>query len=58
MSTTRKNTYTYVEPSAPGNYAFGGTLVHTSNGIFPEFTEPLKLHDRNMDLENKSDYWD
>lgn len=43
--------YTYAEPSVPGNYAFGGTILFASNGIYPEFSEPLKLHDRRMDLE-------
>jgi len=46
--------YTYAEPSTPGNYAFGGTILHTCNGIFPEFNEPLKLHDRQMDLEGRT----
>ena len=44
-------TYTYVEPSVPGMYAFGGTLIYTCNGIFPEFNTPLKLHDRDMRKE-------
>jgi len=43
--------YTYAEPSVSGDYAFGGTLLFTSNGIFPEFNVPIKLHDRQMDLE-------
>jgi len=43
--------YTYAEPTKKGNWAFGGTILFTSNGIFPEFNEPIKLHDRNMDLE-------
>ncbi len=43
--------YTYAEPSTPGNYAFGGTILFTSNGIYPEFNTPIKLHDRRMDLE-------
>ena len=46
--------YTYAEPSTPGIYAFGGTILFTSNGIFPEFNEPIKLHDRRMDLESNS----
>ncbi len=45
--------YTYVEPAEPGFYAFGGSLIFTSNGIYPEFNEPLKLHDRRMDLEGR-----
>ncbi len=45
--------YRYVEPSTPGNYAFGGTILYSSNGIFPEFNEPVKLHDRRMDLERR-----
>ncbi len=43
--------YTYAEPSKPGSYAFGGTILFTSNGIYPEFNEPIKLHDRQMELE-------
>jgi len=46
-----KGTYKYVEPKKPGRYAFGGTILYTSNGVFPEFTIPIKLHDRQMDLE-------
>ena len=43
--------YKYAEPAISGDWAFGGTILFTSNGIFPEFNEPIKLHDRNMDLE-------
>jgi len=43
--------YTHAEPSQAGRWAFGGTILFTSNGIFPEFNKPIKLHDRNMDLE-------
>jgi len=43
--------YIYAEPSIPGSYAFGGTLLYTSNGIYPEFNTPIKLHDRQMNLE-------
>ena len=46
-----KDDYTYVEPEQPGRYAFGGTLLFTSNRVFPEFNTPIKLHDRQMDLE-------
>ncbi len=45
--------YTYAEPSTPGFYAFGGTILFTSNGIFPEFNTPIKLHDRQMNLERR-----
>lgn len=45
--------YTYAEPSKEGFYAFGGTILFTSNGIFPEFNTPIKLHDRQMNLENQ-----
>ena len=45
--------YTYAEPSTPGFYAFGGTFLHTSSGIFPEFNTPIKLHDRQMNLEGR-----
>jgi hypothetical protein len=48
--------YTYAEPATPGNYAFGGTILFTSNGIYPEFNEPIKLHDRQMNLEVQSRY--
>ena len=43
--------YRYVEPSKKGSWAFGGSILYTSTGIFPEFNEPIKLHDRNMLLE-------
>jgi len=43
--------YQYAEPKEPGDYAFGGTIIFTSNGIYPEFNTPIKLHDRRMDLE-------
>ncbi len=43
--------YTYAEPAKPGWYAFGGTILFTSNGIYPEFNTPIKLHDRQMNLE-------
>ena len=45
--------YRYVEPIKKGNWAFGGDILYTSNGIFPEFNIPIKLHDRNMDLERR-----
>jgi hypothetical protein len=45
------STYKYAEPSQKGNWAFGGSILFTSNGIFSEFNTPIKLHDRNMDLE-------
>jgi hypothetical protein len=47
----REGTYTYAEPKEPGSYAFGGTILFTSNGIYPEFTTPIKLHDRDMRKE-------
>ena len=43
--------YTWAEPAIAGNYAFGGTILYTCNGVFPEFNEPIKLHDRQMNLE-------
>jgi len=43
--------YVYAEPNKPGSWAFGGTILFTSNGIYPEFNEPIKLHDRSMDIE-------
>ena len=47
----RGTQYRYAEPAIPGQWAYGGTLVHTDNGIYPELTEPLKLHDRDMTQE-------
>jgi hypothetical protein len=43
--------YRYAEPVEKGDYAFGGTILFTSNGIYPEFNTPIKLHDRRMKLE-------
>lgn len=43
--------YTWAEPSEKGSWAFGGTLLFTSNGIYPEFNTPIKLHDRDMSKE-------
>lgn len=43
--------HVYAEPSKPGLYAFGGSFLFTSNGIYPEFNIPIPLHDRNMELE-------
>jgi hypothetical protein len=43
--------YTYAEPKEKGIYAFGGNFLFTSNGIYPEFNAPIKLHDRQMNLE-------
>jgi hypothetical protein len=43
--------YEYAEPAIEGMWAFGGTILHTSNGIYPEFCKPIKLHDRNMAME-------
>lgn len=45
--------YKYAEPAQKGNWAFGGSILFTSNGIYPEFTTPIKLHDRNMDMEGR-----
>jgi len=46
--------YTFAEPTQEGWWAFGGTILYTSNGIYPEFNTPVKLHDRNMDLERSN----
>jgi hypothetical protein len=46
-------TYTYAEPNKEGCWAFGGTILFTSNAVYPEFTTPIKLHDRNMRLEKR-----
>ncbi|OHD23696.1 MAG: hypothetical protein A2Y38_24605 [Spirochaetes bacterium GWB1_59_5] len=43
--------YRYAEPATPGNYTYGGTILCTSNGIYPDFLEPVKLHDRDMNQE-------
>lgn len=43
--------YRYAEPTKEGVWAFGGNFLYTSNGIYPDFQEPVKLHDRNMILE-------
>lgn len=43
--------YTYAEPKKESSWAFGGNILYTSNGIYPEFNTPIKLHDRNMRLE-------
>lgn len=45
--------YRYAEPAQKGRWAFGGTILFTSNGIYPQFTTPIKLHDRNMDIEGR-----
>ncbi len=44
--------YTYAEPAIYGMWAFGGTILFTSNGFHPEFNVPLKLHDRNLLMED------
>jgi hypothetical protein len=49
----KRGDYTYAEPTQQGDYAFGGTLLYTDNGIFPEFNTPIKLHDRIMTLESR-----
>jgi len=43
--------YIYAEPAKDGVYAFGGNILFTSNGIFPEFNTPIKLHDRDLSIE-------
>ena len=40
--------YRYAEPIEKGVWAFGGNILFTSNGIYPEFNEPIKLYDRDM----------
>jgi hypothetical protein len=49
--TKNEKLYTYAEPSKPGRWAFGGTILFTSDNSYPEFNTPIKLHDRNMSLE-------
>ena len=46
--------YTYAEPAVDGSWAFGGTILHTGNGIYPEFNTPIKLHDRNLLMESRA----
>jgi len=43
--------YIFAEPTKEGRWSFGGTILYTSNGVYSEFNTPIKLHDRNMDLE-------
>ena len=43
--------YRYAVPSEKGVWAFGGNILFTSNGIYPEFNEPIRLHDRDMKKE-------
>ena len=43
----------FARPAKSGFWAFGGTFLYTSNGIFPEFNRAVPLHDRNMALESK-----
>lgn len=46
-----RNGYKYAEPNKQGVWAFGGNILFSSNGVFKEFTTPIKLHDRNLNLE-------
>ena len=44
--------YVHAEPAAPGCYAFGGSFLYTSNGVFKDFSAaPVPLHDRDMSKE-------
>ena len=45
--------YTHAEPREPGFYAFGGSFLYTSNGVYPEFNKPIPLHDRDMNKERR-----
>lgn len=46
--------YTHAEPIEPGNYAFGGSFVWTSDSRFRDVCPyPVPLHDRQMDLEKR-----
>jgi len=45
--------YIFAQPTKEGRWAFGGTILFTSSGVYPEFNTPIKLHDRNMNLERK-----
>lgn len=52
------NKYTYAEPKEDGWWAFGGNILYTCNSaVAGEWNEPIKLHDRNMKLENGNN-WD
>lgn len=45
--------YIYAEPAKEGSYAYGGTILYEgSNSHDPRFNTPIKLHDRDMRLEN------
>lgn len=44
--------YVYAEPAAEGRYAYGGCLIYDGGNSNIAFNVPMKLHDRNMDLEN------
>jgi hypothetical protein len=43
--------YVHAEPAEDGMWAFGGSFLYTSNGVYEEFNKPIPLHDRNMALE-------
>lgn len=44
----KERTYTYAEPKREGSYAYGGSIIYDH-----EVGEPIKLHDRDMHLEDK-----
>jgi len=44
----------FARPAKKGNWAFGGSFLHTSNGIFPKYNNPIPLHDWNLDLDKQN----
>jgi hypothetical protein len=46
--------YLHVEPVEPGQWAFGGAVVHSSDARWRKATQyPLCLHDRDLNKEGK-----
>lgn len=44
----------FARPAKKGNWAFGGSFLYTSNGIYPLYTRPIPLHDWNLDLDTQT----
>lgn len=42
--------HNFARPAKKGHWAFGGSFLYTSNGIFPQYNKPIPLHDWNLDL--------
>ena len=45
--------HNFARPAKKGNWAFGGSFLYTSNGIFTRYNRPIPLHDWNLDLEKQ-----